>query len=199
MSSNKKFLVVLNSLNENGQSSILALHAKKRLEENGWEGVVLDLNKTPIAHLNTKALGEFFLKEDSDGEFNKNSKEYIKQLFDVQLLVLAAPMYNFGISSTLKSWIDHIARAGKTFSYTDKGPVGHLNHLKALVLQTSGGDYSSEQMSSWEHVKSYLNIILRFMGIENIKSISLGGTAGDGLDDRRLVALSEIDNFVKQL
>lgn len=199
MSSNKKFLVVLNSLNENSQSSSLALHTKKRLEEKGWQGTVLDLNKTSIAHLNTKAVGEFFSKEDSDGEFNKNSKEYIRQLFDVELLVLAAPMYNFGISSTLKAWIDHIARAGKTFSYTDKGPVGHLKHLKALVLQTSGGDYSSEQMLSWEHVSSYLNIILRFMGIEHIKSVALGGTATDGLDERKKLAIKDIDNFVEHL
>jgi len=66
---------------------------------------------------------------------------YIKEVQEADIVVIGAPMYNFGIPTQLKSWFDHIARAGTTFKYTDTGPVGLLTGKKVYVITTSGGEH----------------------------------------------------------
>jgi len=70
------------------------------------------------------------------------SDELIAELEAADTIVLAVPMYNFSIPSTLKAWIDHVARRGRTFRYTEKGPEGLLKNKKVFVLGARGGVYS---------------------------------------------------------
>ena len=79
-------------------------------------------------------------------------------------IVVGAPMYNFNISSQLKSWIDRIAVAGKTFRYTDDGPEGLAGGKRVIVAVSRGGFYDAG--NSFEHVKTYLKPMFNFMGIE---------------------------------
>ena len=79
-------------------------------------------------------------------------------------VVIGAPMYNFGISSQLKAWIDRIAVAGKTFRYTADGPEGLAGDKRVVVAVSRGGFY--DQGNSFEHVEAYLTPMFNFLGIE---------------------------------
>jgi FMN-dependent NADH-azoreductase len=68
----------------------------------------------------------------------------IEELEAADVIVLAVPMYNFSIPSTLKAWIDHVARAGRTFRYTAAGPEGLLKGKKVFVITGRGGIYSGD-------------------------------------------------------
>jgi FMN-dependent NADH-azoreductase len=90
-------------------------------------------------------------------------------------IVLAAPMYNFSIPSTLKAWIDHIARAGRTFRYTAAGPQGLLKGKKAYVATARGGVYSEGPAAFLDFHAPYLRAVLGFVGIEDVRFVHLEG------------------------
>lgn len=98
--------------------------------------------------------------------------ELIAELKEADVLLVAAPMYNFGIPSALKSWMDHVARAGTTFKYTESGPVGLLENTSAVVVTTRGGQYKDTPLDS--HTP-HLETFLRFIGIDDIKVIFAEG------------------------
>jgi len=88
--------------------------------------------------------------------------------------VLGLPMYNFGVPSALKAYFDHIGRAGVTFKYTDKGPVGLLTGKKAYVIATRGGNYIG---TSWDTQTAYVRNFLSFLGITDVEFIFAEGLA----------------------
>jgi len=88
------------------------------------------------------------------------------------VLVLGLPMYNFGIPSQLKAWFDHVARAGETFKYTEKGAVGLLTGKKACVFAARGGVYGDTHSQS-EFVRQFLG----FIGITDVEFVYAEGLA----------------------
>jgi FMN-dependent NADH-azoreductase len=96
------------------------------------------------------------------------SDELIQELKDHDTLVIAAPMYNFGIPTQLKNWIDLIARAGVSFSYTENGPVGLITGKRAVVITTRGGVHKD---STTDHVVPYLKTVLGFIGITEVETV----------------------------
>ena len=86
--------------------------------------------------------------------------------------VLAAPMYNFAIPSTLKAWLDHVLRAGVTFKYTETGPQGLLTGKRAIVLTARGGVYAGGPL---DHQEPYLRQALAFIGIHDVQFIHAEG------------------------
>ncbi|MEO9275038.1 NAD(P)H-dependent oxidoreductase [Marinomonas sp. 5E14-1] len=101
------------------------------------------------------------------------SNELIDEIESADLVTISAPMYNFGVPSTLKSYFDYIARAGRTFKYTETGPVGLLNK-NAYVFVTSGSFLADSPM---DHQIPYLNTFLGFVGIEVKHTFIAGGQA----------------------
>lgn len=103
-------------------------------------------------------------------------------------LVIAAPMYNFSIPTQLKNWIDLVARAGVTFSYTEQGSVGLISDKKALIVSTRGGMHRD---SSSDHVVPYLKTVLGFIGITEVETVyaealNMGPEAAEkGMSDAR--------------
>ncbi|MES2390216.1 MAG: NAD(P)H-dependent oxidoreductase [Acidobacteriota bacterium] len=92
--------------------------------------------------------------------------------------VLGVPMYNFSIPSTLKLWIDQIARVNKTFSYATGTPVGLLKGKKATVVIASGGKYDTgTAMASFNHAEPYLRTVLGFLGVQDVTFVLAGGAA----------------------
>lgn len=126
------------------------------------EVVYRDLGGEPLPHLSTANLGR-------DGD------SLIDELKSADVLVIGAPMYNFTIASGLKSWIDRVAVAGKTFTYTDKGPVGLVPDKKTWIVATSGGAYRDTPIATM-HV-GYLKTVLNFMGIRDIDVVCAEGLA----------------------
>lgn len=106
------------------------------------------------------------------------SDSLIADLQQADEYVFGVPMHNFGIPSTLKLWIDQIARAGKTFSYGADGPRGLLTGKKATLLLASGGVYSQgTAAASLDFVTPYLRAVFGFLGVTDVTIIAAGGTA----------------------
>ncbi|WP_342645710.1 FMN-dependent NADH-azoreductase [Mucilaginibacter sp. CSA2-8R] len=158
---------------------------------------VRDLTKGPFPHLEEAHLNAFFTPVEQHTDENKeairHSNEAIKEIFDADILVIDAPMYNFGIPSTLKSWIDHIARAGITFRYTAEGPEGLIKGKKAYLAVTTGGVYSSGPMASADFVAPYLRAVLGFVGVTDV---TVNRAEGFAMPDLQAEALQKgIDNI----
>jgi FMN-dependent NADH-azoreductase len=142
---------------------------------------VKDLTKSPFPHLEEAHLNAFFTPVEQHTEANKeairHSDEAIKEIMDADVLVIGAPMYNFGVSSVLKSWFDHIARAGITFKYTAEGPVGLITGKKAYIAIATGGVYSSGEAVAYDFVTPYIKTMLAFIGITDVTVVRAEGFA----------------------
>ncbi len=97
------------------------------------------------------------------------SDELIEELESADRVVLTTPMYNFGVPSTLKAWIDLVCRAGKTFRYTAAGPEGLLDDRQVNVIITTGGVPLGSDL---DFVSGYLKQIFNFIGIEDVNIIA---------------------------
>jgi FMN-dependent NADH-azoreductase len=95
-------------------------------------------------------------------------------------------MYNFGIASTLKSWIDHIARANKTFRYSEKGPEGLVKNKKVYLAISTGGVYSDGPMKAYDFTEPYLRAVLGFMGMTNLTAYRVEGVNMPALKESAL-------------
>src|SRR5262245_37797203 len=145
----KTLLHLKSSLFSNdGQSSRLAArYVSQWLRDNpGGRVIERDLAKDPVPHLTAERFGAFLAKPEERTPEQQavagHSDALIDELRSADAIVLGLPMYNFGIPSTLKAYFDHVARAGVTFRYTEKGPVGLLTGKKVYVLATRGGLYA---------------------------------------------------------
>ncbi|AZC49163.1 FMN-dependent NADH-azoreductase [Pseudomonas chlororaphis] len=135
-----------------------------------------DLAVTPVPHLDINLLGGWMKPAGQRNEIEEaslqRSNELTDELLAADVLVMAAPMYNFAIPSTLKAWLDHVLRAGVTFKYTETGPQGLLNGKRAYVLTARGGIYAG---STADHQEPYLRQVMGFIGIHDVEFIHAEG------------------------
>jgi len=141
-------------------------------------------------HLEEAQLASFFTPAESRTPENlaaiKHSEEAIQEIMDADVIVLGAPLYNFSIHSSLKAWIDHIARAGITFKYDENGPQGLIKNKKVYLALSSGGIYSDGPMKSFDFAEPYLKSVLGFLGMTDVTSVRVEGTSIPGLQDTAL-------------
>ena len=128
------------------------------------------------------------------------SDTLISELQDADLLVIGAPMYNFTIPSVLKAWLDHVARAGVTFKYTENGSVGLLENKKVIIMASMGGIHEAGKT---DHLSPYLKTILGFLGINDVEIVFAQGlNMGAELREASLLSakskIAEIANQLKQ-
>lgn len=157
--------------------------------------VVRDLGANPPPHLDQATIGAFYTPEaDRTVEQTRKlalSDELIDELFAADAIVIAAPMHNFGIASSLKAWVDHVARIGRTFEPTGQGPKGLVTDRPVYVVTTRGGVYGpGTPFNHLDHLEPYLRRALNFIGLENISFIYAEGTAKG--DDGIKAAQAEI-------
>ena len=166
-------------------SSILGPHSVSRLLSAeiaerqrklhpGIEVIYRDLAADPLMHLSPAhiAASQGTAPTDSDVQADiASGNKVLEEVFAASIIVIGAPMYNFGISSQLKAWIDRLVVAGRTFRYTDKGvPEGLLpKGKKAIIASSRGGSYS--QAAFLDHQESYLKTALGFIGITDVTVI----------------------------
>ena len=109
---------------------------------------------------------------------NAVSERLVAQFLAADVIVVGAPLYNFTIPSQLKAWIDRLAQIGRTFKYTDKGPVGLAGSKTVIVASSRGGVYSTtEGGQAAEHQESYLKVIFGFFGITDVRFVRAEGLA----------------------
>jgi len=166
--------------NGNGQSSRLAdkFVAELRAQHPGAQVVERDLVTEPVPHLDGARVGAFFAKPEERTAEQQAVIAYSDALIDelrrADVVVLGLPMYNFGVPSQLKAWFDHIARAGVTFKYTEKGAVGLLTGKKAYVFAARGGVYAeTPNDSQTQFVRQFLG----FLGITKVEFVYAEGLA----------------------
>lgn len=107
----------------------------------------------------------------------KTSDELANELLAADTIVIGTGLINFNIYSSLKTWIDNVARAGLTFKYTENGPVGLATGKKVYVVLASGGVYSQGPAAAMNHAVPYLKSVLGFLGITEVETIYVEGLA----------------------
>ena len=124
--------------------------------------------------------------------------ELINEILEADALVIGVPMYNFGIPSTLKAWIDFISKPGRTFKYSKEGPIGLLPDKPVFLAISSGDVYTSGELKSFDHTEAYLRTMLGdFLGMKNIKAIRIEGVANPDFKEKALEkTLQEITDLV---
>lgn len=161
-----------------GQSSQLADQYVRLWQEAHPQGqvTVRDLAADPVPHLDAPRFLSFLAKAGERTPEQQAvvdfSDQLIRELQAADTLVLGVPMYNFGIPSVLKAYFDHVARAGITFRYTDKGPEGLLKGKKAILFAARGGRYAGTDKDSQT---TYLKDFLAFIGIEDVSFVYAEG------------------------
>ncbi|KPF71153.1 FMN-dependent NADH-azoreductase [Bosea sp. AAP35] len=130
-----------------------------------------DLGTSPVPHLDadsTAAIRGAEPANPAQAAAKQLSDTLVAELKAADVIVIGAPMYNFGIPSTLKAWFDHVLRAGVTFKYGEAGPEGLLTGKRAIVVESRGGLYSSGPAQPMDSQEPHLRTLLRFIGIADI-------------------------------
>jgi len=116
------------------------------------ELVIRDLVSEPLPHLTLDAFAD---------------SSVLDEFLSADTVVIGAPMYNFTLPTQLKSWLDRILIAGKTFRYTANGPEGLAGGRRVIIALARGGFYSDgSPASALEHLETYLRGVFNFIGIE---------------------------------
>lgn len=189
----KKILHIISSPRGDASFSIKLGNAiVAKIQEKYPENTVTvnNLVKNQFPHLEEAHLAAFFTPAEARTPENlvaiKHSDDAIAAIQDADIIVIGAPLYNFGIHSTLKAWIDHIARAGVTFKYGENGPEGLITGKKLYIALSSGGVYSSGPMQTYDFVAPYLKAVLGFLGITDVSVFRVEGTSIPGVQDSAL-------------
>ncbi|MDN7903362.1 NAD(P)H-dependent oxidoreductase [Burkholderia diffusa] len=140
----------------------------------------LDLSATPIGHLTAAHLAAAHGAPVDEGlkADVASGQIALEQFLDADIVVIGAPMYNFGVPSQLKAWIDRLAVQGKTFRYDANGPVGLCAGKKLVIASSRGGVFSEGTPSAFlDHQETYLKALFGFLGISDINFIRAEGVA----------------------
>jgi len=138
-----------------------------------------DLGREPLPHI-----GDDFVaatrspdgpQTDEQRALLAQSDALVDELFAADVIVIAAPMINFTIPTNLKGWIDYVARAGRTFRYSEKGPHGLVIGKQVIVVAARGGIYADG--NAFDFQLPYLKGVLGFLGMTDVEVLEVEGTA----------------------
>jgi FMN-dependent NADH-azoreductase len=164
------------ALGEASVSSQLVQDAvsRLRLQDPKVRVVTRDLGSSPVPHLSldsATAIRGGAPANTAQAAAQALSDELVAELKAADTVVIGAPMYNFGMASTLKAWFDHVLRAGVTFRYTETGPVGLLEGKRAIVVESRGGLYSEGPGQAMDSQEPHLRTLLGFIGITDVSFV----------------------------
>jgi len=158
-----------------------------------------DVGATPPPHIDAEMIGSYYATAGDRSDAQRTalalSNELVDELMAADVIVVGAPMHNFGISSSLKTWIDHVARVGLSFRYTENGPEGLINGKKVYVITANGGTYSvGHPAYAMDHQTPYLKTVLGFLGMDDVTFIHAFGVSGG--EEGVRTAETEIERIV---
>jgi len=138
-----------------------------------------DLVKDNLPHLDETTLRAIITKDAAEAlklkEAARLSDQLTEELLASDFLVIATPMWNFGIPPSLKAWVDFVVRPGKTFVYAENGVLGLAKDKRAILVLASGGVFTEGPWKSWDFVEPYLRRILSFIGIDDVQTVRAEG------------------------
>ncbi|KPD13246.1 FMN-dependent NADH-azoreductase [Phaeobacter sp. 11ANDIMAR09] len=127
----------------------------------------------PLPLLDEAWVGANFTPADQRSDAQKallaQSDALIAELKQADTIVIGTPIYNFSVPSTLKAWIDLVARVGVTFRYTETGPIGLLEGKRAIIAVASGGTQAGSDI---DFATTYLRHVLGFIGITDVALVA---------------------------
>lgn len=171
-------LLVKSSINgEQGNSNILANELVETLSKDSEVNIVeRDLTKNELSHLSQLEMAAWMTPPNERTEEQVTqaniSDTLIEELKTSDTIVVGMPMYNFGIPSVFKAWVDRVARAGITFSYSENGPVGLLKDKKVIIVAARGGMYAGTEKDSQSQ---FLKDFFAFIGLDDVSFIYAEG------------------------
>ncbi len=187
---------------EASDSTKLGNEILKNILEKHPESTVqtVDLTKENIPHIEEVHFNSFATavadKTPELLEAGKYSDKAIAELTAADVIVISSPVFNFGVPSVLKAWVDHIARAGITFRFTENGPEGLLKNKKVYLALSSGGIFTSGQWQAYDFASSYMHFLFRFIGITDVTTFRVEATNIPGLQDTAMEeAVKLVDEF----
>lgn len=140
---------------------------------------VRDLARNPLPHIDDDFVAATRSPAGPQTDHQRTqlaqSDALVDELIASDVIVIAAPMINFTVPSNLKTWIDYVARAGRTFSYSEKGPLGLVTGKQVVLVVARGGVYADKQALDFQ--VPYLKSVLGFLGMTDVEVIEVEGTA----------------------
>ncbi len=159
------------------------------------EYVYRDLIKEPLRHYT--AVVRFYGKDETNLTAEQKrelatGEELLQEFRSADVVLIGAPMYNFGIPSQLKAWIDHLAVPGVAFRYGANGPEGLFGGKRIIVISSRGGLYGpGSPTQTWDHQEAYLRQVFQFFGITDITVITAEGVGSPANRDKAIADAKE--------
>lgn len=155
-----------------------------------------DLAAEAPSHLSAEILGAGFIDPQQHSPMQRDetalSATLLEEFLAADVIVLGAPMYNFSIPSQLKAWLDRVLVRGRTFKYTENGPVGLAGGKKVVIVSSRGGMYGEGSPARlMDHQESYLKTVLGFMGITDVSLVRAEGVNMPEKRERAIAAAHE--------
>jgi FMN-dependent NADH-azoreductase len=167
--------ILIVSSSANGDASVSGGLAARfadavRASDPGAHIVLRDVGANPLPHLTAETVAAIKGQPATEAEIEARalSDALVAELQGADVIVIASPMYNFGMSSTLKAWFDHVLRAGVTFRYTAAGPEGLLKGKKAVVIESRAGFYSEGPGAALDGQEPHIRTLLGFIGLDDV-------------------------------
>ncbi|WP_214474474.1 FMN-dependent NADH-azoreductase [Mesorhizobium sp. dw_380] len=164
--------------------------------------VVRDLVANPLPHIDTDYATGIYTPVEArtqrQAEVVGVSDVVLDELFAADTVILATGFINFNISSTLKSWVDHVTRSGRSFAYGENGPKGLVTGKKVYIVLASGGIYSEGAAVQFDHAIPYLRSVLGFIGMTDVDVIRIEGVSmgPDAVTEALAKATAKVDAVV---
>lgn len=153
---------------------------KLKKKHSGAEVLKRDLAEKPLPHVTGEMVNAYFTPAEKLTTAMKEtiaaSDAAVDELISTDILVISAPMWNFNVPSSLKAWIDHIVRAGKTFSFGPNGLNSLVQGKKAYLVLSSGSRFSDGPLKMMDFQEPYLKAVLGFIGITDVDVLRIEGT-----------------------
>jgi FMN-dependent NADH-azoreductase len=157
-----------------------------------------DLGAQPPAHLSGEILAAGRLDPGKLSDHQRHERgvteALIEEFLAADAIVIGAPMYNFAISTQLRAWIDRIVQAGRTFRYTEAGPVGLAGGKRVVIVSSRGGVYTTPEQQAMDFQEAYLKLVFNFVGIADISVIRADGLA-TGPEPRERAITAALDQI----
>lgn len=141
-----------------------------------------DLARDEIAHLSGPIAAGF--RQTGTVDFDEAtrhehllSEALLGEFLSCDVIVIGAPMYNFSVPSQLKAWLDRVAQVGRTFKYTETGPVGLVGGKQVIVVSARGGFYAEGPLAQMDFQENYLKTFFGFLGIRDVYFIRSEGVS----------------------
>jgi FMN-dependent NADH-azoreductase len=157
-----------------------------------------DLPALNLPHLTATEMGAWFAPHDEHTELHRlvlaRSDTLIDDVLAADEIVIGAPMWNFSIPSSLKAWIDHVTKAGRTLQFGPEGPYGVVTAARAVVVVSRGSEYGADMpTAALDHQVPYLRLILGFLGVEDVRVVALDGQGPSYPDAADTYAVAEAE------